>query len=123
MMNLTQTKIVGLTMELDLKTREYQKLCEAFKSLKDTNIDANDKKFYNLRKAFLQNNYEITEINRQLKELKEKEEIIEKEQEEKYSAENLFKKNKKEETSLVVTDEKISVFKKIINKIKSLFKI
>jgi len=123
MMNLTQTKIVGLTMELDLKTREYQMLCNAFKSLKDTNIDANDKKFYNLRKAFLQNNYEITEINRQLKELKEKEEIIEKEQEEKYSAENLFKKNKKEETSLVVTDEKISVFKKIINKIKSLFKI
>ena len=123
MMNLTQTKIVGLTMELDLKTREYQMLCNAFKSLKDTNIDANDKKFYNLRKAFLQNNYEITEINRQLKELKEKEEIIEKEQEEKYSAENLFKKNKKEETSLVVTDEKISVFKKIINKIKSIFKV
>ena len=59
MMNLTQTKIVGLTMELDLKTREYQMLCNAFKSLKDTNIDANDKKFYNLRKAFLQNNYEI----------------------------------------------------------------
>ena len=68
MMNLTQTKIVGLTMELDLKTREYQMLCNAFKSLKDTNIDENDKKFYNLRKAFLQNNYEITEINRQLKE-------------------------------------------------------
>lgn len=123
MMNLTQTKIVGLTMELDLKTREYQMLCNAFKSLKDTNIDANDKKFYNLRKAFLQNNYEITEINRQLKELKEKEEIIEKEQEEKYSVDNLFKKEKKEATSLVVTDEKISVFKKIINKIKGWFKI
>ena len=123
MMNLTQTKIVGLTMELDLKTREYQMLCNAFKSLKDTNIDANDKKFYNLRKAFLQNNYEITEINRQLKELKEKEEIIEKEQEEKYSVDNLFKKDKKEETSLVVTDEKISVFKKIINKIKRIFKL
>jgi len=123
MMNLTQTKIVGLTMELDLKTREYQMLCNAFKSLKDTNIDANDKKFYNLRKAFLQNNYEITEINRQLKELKEKEEIIEKEHEEKYSVDNLFKKDKKEETSLVVTDEKISVFKKIINKIKSIFKL
>ena len=123
MMNLTQTKIVGLTMELDLKTREYQMLCNAFKSLKDTNIDANDKKFYNLRKAFLQNNYEITEINRQLKELKEKEEIIEKEQEEKYSVDNLFKKDKKEETSLVVTDEKISVFKKIINKIKSIFSV
>ena len=122
-MNLTQSKIIALTMELDLKTREYQMLCNAFKSLKDTTIDANDKKFYNLRKAFLQNNYEITEINRQLKELKEKEEKIEKEKEEKYSTENLFKKEKKEETSLVVTEEKISAFKRIINKIKSLFKI
>ena len=27
MMNLSQTKLVGLTMELDLKTREYKKLC------------------------------------------------------------------------------------------------
>ena len=28
MMNLSQTKLVGLTMELDLKTREYKKLCD-----------------------------------------------------------------------------------------------
>lgn len=28
MMNLNQTKLVGLTMELDLKAREYKKLCD-----------------------------------------------------------------------------------------------
>lgn len=38
MMNLSQTKLVGLTMELDLKTREYKKLCDKLEKLKQGNI-------------------------------------------------------------------------------------
>ena len=37
MMNLSQTKLVGLTMELDLKTREYKKLCDKLDELKEIN--------------------------------------------------------------------------------------
>ena len=40
MMNLSQTKLVGLTMELDLKTREYKKLCGKLDELKEQYIQA-----------------------------------------------------------------------------------
>ena len=34
MMDLSQTKLVGLTMELELKAREYEKLCNKLEQLK-----------------------------------------------------------------------------------------
>ena len=34
-LNLAQTKLVGLTMKLDLKTREYQMLCEELDKYKE----------------------------------------------------------------------------------------
>ena len=45
MMNLSQTKLVGLTMELDLRTREYKKLCEKLDNLKADGINPNDESF------------------------------------------------------------------------------
>ena len=39
MMNLNQTKLVGLTMELDLKAREYKKLCNKLEQLKQSDIN------------------------------------------------------------------------------------
>ncbi|MEG1009345.1 MAG: hypothetical protein RSF67_06005 [Clostridia bacterium] len=61
-MNLNQTKIVGLTMELELKTKIYAKLCDK--------LEENDPKLLKLKEMFKVNNKQIVEINRQLKEIK-----------------------------------------------------
>lgn len=71
MMNLSQTKLVGLTMELDLKTREYKKLCDKLEQLKQGNINPNDESLLELKRLFQEKHDEILEINRQIKELKE----------------------------------------------------
>lgn len=70
MMNLSQTKLVGLTMELDLKTREYKKLCEKLDEIKEKGIDPNDKRLIKVKDLFQKNHNEIVEINRQIREIK-----------------------------------------------------
>lgn len=65
-----QAKLVNLTMELDLKAREYKKLCKELDKLKEANIDPNSPTLIPLRDKFAQNLKEIQEINRKLKELK-----------------------------------------------------
>ena len=127
-MDLNQTKLVGLTMELDLKTREFKKLCNKLEQLKKEGIEPNDEKLSNLKILFQKNQEEIEQINKQLKELKENGELIEKQNKEKYSYENLFKiKNnitktdEKEELSLNLVSTKKNIFARIIDKIKSFF--
>lgn len=78
MMNLSQTKLVGLTMELDLKTREYKKLCDKLDELKEKRIDPNDERLLVVKELFQKNHDDIVEINRQIKEVKETEELKEK---------------------------------------------
>ena len=92
MMNLNQTKLIGLTMELDLKAREYKKLCDELDKFKENKIDLNDEKLYALKKLFQKNYDEIVEINRQIKELKETEELTEKQKLEQYDSANIFKR-------------------------------
>lgn len=72
MMSLSQTKLIGLTMELDLKTREYKKLCDKFNKLKEKNIDSNDEKLLKLKDLFQKNHDEIVEINNEIRKIKEK---------------------------------------------------
>ena len=127
-MDLNQTKLVGLTMELDLKTREFKKLCNKLEQLKKEDIEPNDEKLSNLKILFQKNQEEIEQINKQLKELKENGELIEKQNKEKYLYENLFKiKNnitktdEKEELSLNLVSTKKNIFARIIDKIKSFF--
>ncbi len=127
-MDLNQTKLVGLTMELDLKTREFKKLCNKLEQLKKEDIEPNDEKLSNLKILFQKNQEEIVQINKQLKEIKENGELIEKQNKEKYSYENLFKiKNnitktdEKEELSLNLMSTKKNIFVRIIDKIKSFF--
>ena len=92
MINLSQTKLIGLAMELDLKTREYKKLSDKVEELKQGNINPNDEKLLELKQLFQKNHDEIVEINRQIKELKETEEHIEKQKLEQYDPANLFKR-------------------------------
>lgn len=69
MMNLRQTKLIGLTMELDLKAREYNKLCSNLDKLKENNIDPNDERLLKVKDLFLKNHDDIVKINNQIKEL------------------------------------------------------
>ena len=129
MMNLSQTKLVGLTMELDLKTREYKKLCDKLDELKEKRIDPNDERLLVVKELFQKNHDDIVEINRQIKEVKEKEELKEKQKLEQYNPENIF--NKKNDTSktkqeenmdISVVQSKQNIFVRFIEKIKSFFK-
>ena len=129
MMNLSQTKLVGLTMELDLKTREYKKLCDKLDELKEKRIDPNDERLLVVKELFKKNHDDIVEINRQIKEVKEKEELKEKQKLEQYNLENIF--NKKNDTSktkqeenmdISVVQSKQNIFVRFIEKIKSFFK-
>lgn len=125
MMNLSQTKLAGLTMELDLKAREYKKLCAKLEELEQSNINPNDEKLLELKQLFQKNHDEIAQINKQIKEIKEAEEIKEKQKAEQYNPEKLFKKkevekNKEENTNTSMTKVKDNILKRIINKIKQI---
>ena len=92
MMNLSQTKLVGLTMELDLKTREYKKLCDKLDELKERKIDPNDERLLAVKGLFQKNHDDIVEINKQIKKIKDTEDIKEKQKLEKYNPEDIFNK-------------------------------
>ena len=127
MMNLNQTKLVGLTMELDLKARENKKLCDKLEQLKQSDINPNDEKLLELKQLFQKNYDEIVEINRQIKELKEAGELIEKQKLEKYNTENIFNKRdngkikQEEKMDISVVETKNNVFARLIEKIKQIF--
>lgn len=70
MMNLSQTKLIGLTMKLNLKAREYKKLCDVLEKVKKDNINPNDEKLLFLKEMFLKNYNEIVEINAKIANLK-----------------------------------------------------
>ncbi len=124
-MNLNQTKLVGLTMELELKTREYKKLCNQLEDLKKKQIDENAEELLELKDQFQKNYNEIAEINKELKQIKENELLKEKELSQHFDSSKLFEKRNKtninqEETSIVVKKNE-NIFIKILRKIKSIF--
>ena len=128
MMNLSQTKLVGLTMELDLKTKEYKKLCKKLEQLTQSDINPNDERLLEFKQLFQKNHDEIVEINGQIKELKETEELKEKQKLEQYDPANLFKRNnhiskskEEENMSILVVETKKNVFARLIEKIKKIF--
>lgn len=126
MMNLSQTQLVGLTMELDLKAREYNELCDKLEQVKQSNIKPEDERLLELKKLFQKNHDEIIEINKKIKEL---EEYTEKQKLEKYDTTNLFKtknidssKSKEgENLNISVIKTKKSIFEILIKKIKKFF--
>ena len=64
-----QTKLLGYTMELDLKAREYRMLCAELEEMKRRDIDPNDEALLSLKKRFEQNLREIKEIKAELQKL------------------------------------------------------
>ena len=129
MINLSQTKLIGLAMELDLKTREYKKLSDKVEELKQGNINPNDEKLLELKQLFQKNHDEIVEINRQIKELKETEEHIEKQKLEQYDPANLFnrknnnvsKSDEEGNMNISIVESKKNIFAGFIERIKEIF--
>ncbi len=127
MMNLSQTKLVGLTMELDLKTREYKKLCDKLDELKERKIDPNDERLLAVKELFQKNHDDIVEINKQIKKIKDTEDIKEKQKLEKYNPEDIFnKKNnnniiQEEKKDILVVETKKNIFIRFIERIKKFF--
>ncbi len=70
-LTLKQTKLLGLTLELDLKANEYKNLCKEFDELKSKNLDPNADEYVILRDKFLKNQESIKSINEKLKKLQE----------------------------------------------------
>ena len=124
MMNLSQTKLVGLTMELDLKTREYKKLCDKLDELRERKIDPNDERLLAVKGLFQKNHDDIVEINKQIKKIKDTEDIKEKQKLEKYNPEDIFnKKNnnniiQEEKKDILVVETKKNIFIRFIERIK-----
>ena len=124
MMNLSQTKLVGLTMELDLKTREYKKLCDKLDELKERKIDPNDERLLAVKGLFQKNHDDIVEINKQIKKIKDTEDIKEKQKLENYNPEDIFnKKNnnniiQEEKKDILVVETKKNIFIRFIERIK-----
>lgn len=123
MIDLVQTKTVGLTMKLNLKAKEFNILCNKLDELKQKNIDPNNERLLEIKELFVKNNEDISDIVNQLKELNQKN----MQKEDRYNPDNIFK-NKKEEkvvenTNLPIEIKKETIFKKIINFIKGLFNI
>lgn len=69
-MDIIQTKILDLTMRLQLKGEEYKMLCDELTKLEEQEVDENDSKWIILKEKFEQNNKEIEEIKKQLEKLK-----------------------------------------------------
>jgi len=65
-LSLEETKLVGLTMKLNLKAKEYKELCKELDELEQQGIDPNDERLRPLLSKFKQNNSEIKSIKRQL---------------------------------------------------------
>ncbi len=126
-MNLNQTKLMGLTMELDLKTREFKQLCEQLEKIKEKNIDPNDQRLLIIKDLFQKNHNDIVKINTQLKKLKQEEQLEEQQKLEKYKPENIFnkkdsmQKEQQENVNIAVIPTKKNLFMKIIEKIKNFF--
>lgn len=124
-LNITQTKLVGLTMELELKAKEYKMLCNQFEKLKNKNINPNDEKLLIVKRMFQKNHEEIVEINKKIRELKNLEKEIEKQKIKKFDRDNLFNKKNKLESDIskeITTIENKNIFNKIIQKIKNILK-
>ena len=126
MMNLNQTKLVGLTMELDLKAREYKTICDKLDDLKEKEIDPNDERLLAIKELFQRNHEDIVEINRQIKEIKETEKIKEKQKLEQYNPETIFNKKSKnikneQNKKTAIIKVKKNIFIRIIKRIKKFF--
>ena len=124
-LNLAQTNLVGLTMKLDLKAREYKILCDKLEEYKKEQIDENDEK---LLGKFQKNHEEIIEIKKQLSEIEDVDETKQENRDEKFDYDTLFKSKKITNTNQAnyyqenkLVECKESLWKRIKKMLKKIF--
>lgn len=120
-MNLTleQTKLLGLTMELDVKALEYKKLCDELDNLKLNGVDENDEILLELKDKFKENHEAIVNLNRELSELKELDtNILETNEKECLQTENIEENNTQ---NIAIAVKKENVFSKVLLFFKNIF--
>jgi len=64
-----QKEILALTMQLELKTKEFKILNKKFENLLAKNTNTNSSEYLELRKEYAQNYLDIKQINKRLNEL------------------------------------------------------
>lgn len=69
-MDIVQAKIIELTMELELRAKEYNILSEKLELIKRKNINPNDKRLEWIKEKFIKNYSQIIQINYELKRIK-----------------------------------------------------
>ena len=128
-LDLAQTKLIGLTMKLDLKSREYKILCNRLEKYKNAQINENDERLYQLLVGFQKNHDEIVEIKRQLSEIEDFNETKKENNDEKFDYETLFKPKKTTNTDESnynqenkMIEYKESLWERIKKKLKKIFK-
>lgn len=117
-MDLNQSRMIGLTMELDLKAREYGELCKKLNKLKEIDINPNDERLNALKDLFELNNRQIVEINRQLEDLKQVSEKVDTENVLFKNLDSPITSNRSANITIIKSE---SIFKKIWNKVRGLF--
>lgn len=68
-MKSEKIELIKLTMELDLKAKEYKKLCDKLDELKKNNVNSNDLNLLKIKQLFEKNYNEIEKINDRIKQL------------------------------------------------------
>ena len=68
--NKQQSKLVELTLKIDLKSREYSMLCKELETLKSQNLDPNCEEYQKLLTKFEENSNQLLDLKNQLAELK-----------------------------------------------------
>lgn len=66
-LNSKQSKLIELTMKLNLEAKKYKKICEKFEELKKKK--ESEKELLCLRELLKENQNRIVEINKQIKKM------------------------------------------------------
>ena len=125
-------------MKLDLKARQYKMLCDKFEAAKQSGVNPNGPEMQRLLEEFQENNKEIVNIKKQLRDIKESEpelynKTLPEEQQvllNQYGLEDLFQNmergglNKSESNcNMVAAATKKNILSIILDKIKRIFNI
>ena len=119
MLSNEQSKSIELTLKLNIKVKEFKKLCNRLEEYKKMIIIKDLDEYKILADEFKKNSYEINQLKSEIEKnlIKNKKEIS-------YSQE-LFGTNEKvkqETNAITVVPEKENIFVKIFRKIKQFFK-
>ena len=67
--DLIQTRLIGLTLELEIRVKEYKDLCDELDKIKEVGTSPNDPRLLLLKAKLLSNQQDISNISKHLRDL------------------------------------------------------